>query len=119
MKKILVVDDNRDILDIVEIILKNDGFGVKTLSNGNETYEVVDTYKPDVILLDVCLGPLDGRDICKKLKNHAETENIPIIMFSANVKSADVNKECRANDFISKPFEIEHLLNTVHTYAAN
>ena len=118
MKKILVVDDNRDILDIVEIILTNDGFGVKTLVDGNDTYSTVDTYKPDVILLDVCLGSSDGREICKILKNASHTKDIPVIMFSANFKSIDVNKECKANDFIAKPFDIAHLLTMVHSYAS-
>ena len=117
VKKILVVDDNRDILEIVEIILKNDGYGVKTLLDGNDTYQAVDSYKPDVILLDVCLGSSDGREICKKLKNANLTKHIPVIMFSANVKSDDVSKECKANDFIAKPFDIQNLLTKVHALA--
>lgn len=117
VKKVLVIDDNHDILDIVKIILTNDGFGVKTLENGNDTYKVVESYHPDVILLDVCLGATDGRDICRKLKTDATTKDIPVIMFSANFKSIDVSKECKADDFIAKPFDIAHLLSTMHAYA--
>lgn len=119
MKKILVVDDNTDILAVMKLFLKNKGFNVVTESNGRETYNVVNNYKPDLIILDVFLGNSDGRKICNDLKMQEETKNIPIIIFSANAKPDEVMKSCSADNFLAKPFELTHLLSLVKQYVMN
>lgn len=113
MKKILVVDDNHDILAVMKLFLESKGFDVFTESNGRKTYDVVNQYQPDLIILDVFLGNSDGRDICNVLKKQDDTKDIPIIIFSANAKSEDVLSGCAADDFLTKPFELNELLSIV------
>lgn len=114
-KKVLVVDDDVDILDGISIILESEGFHVETTTKGDEAYQRVERFQPDVIVLDVLMSGNDGRIICKNLKSQAETRQIPIIMISAdpNVKQSSV--ESGAHKFLSKPFDIDDFINTVHT----
>lgn len=119
MKKILVVDDNSDILAVMKLYLNNKGFNVVTESNGSEAHNVVNAFKPDLIILDVFLGNSDGRKICNELKMQEETKNTPIIIFSANAKPDDVMKACSANEFLPKPFELSNLLKIIQRYTSN
>ena len=113
-KKILAVDDDSDILDVIKIILEDEGYEVTTLIDGRKVFEVIDENQPDLILLDVMLGGLDGRDICKALKSHSIFKNIPVVMISA---SHNLDKSLLSpgspNDFLAKPFDIDHLINMV------
>jgi CheY-like chemotaxis protein len=113
MKKILVVDDNKDILQVVELILKSHGMQVEAVSDGTEAIERIGNFKPDLVLLDVYLGGVDGRDICKELKSDYHTSNIPVIMFSAQGNISDV-KQFKAQDFISKPFDVSDLMGKIN-----
>jgi DNA-binding response OmpR family regulator len=117
MKRVLVVDDNRDILDVLNIILEMEGFDVKCCDDGNLVPKVVYDYDPDIILLDIMLNGIDGRELCRDLKSTGETSHIPIIMISAShtLFSGDT-KECDAEDFIAKPFEINELVSKVEKY---
>lgn len=118
-KKILAVDDDSDILDVIRIILEDEGYEVTTLTDGKKVFDVVGDDQPDLILLDVMLGGLDGRDICKALKSHHAFKNIPIVMISA---SHNLDKSLLApgspNDFLAKPFDIDHLINMVKAQLA-
>ncbi len=114
MNRILVVDDNTDILQIVKVILENNGYEVVVTPNGEETISKTDAFKPQLILMDVFLSAgIDGRDICRALKANDKTKDIPVIMFSAQTKMEDVLKSCRADDFIAKPFEVKDLINKI------
>lgn len=113
MRNILVVDDDKDILNVLEILLSMSGFNVVAISNGEEVYDKLEHPKPDVILLDINLGDIDGRDICKKIKDNADTSDIPIVMFSANHNMRSNLCPCNANDFIEKPFDAVHLVETL------
>ena len=117
MKRILVVDDNTDILQIVKIILENNGFEVVVTPNGEETLLKTDTFHPQLILMDVFLSSgIDGREICKTLKANPETKDIPVILFSAQVKMEDGFKSWGADDFIAKPFEVKELINKIKSH---
>ena len=117
MKRILVVDDNLDILQIVKIILENYGFEVVVTPNGEETLLKADTFHPQLILMDVFLSSgIDGREICKTLKSKSETKDIPVILFSAQVKMEDGFKNWGADDFISKPFEVKELIGKIKSH---
>jgi DNA-binding response OmpR family regulator len=114
MNRILVVDDNTDILQIVKVILENYGYDVIVTPNGEETLSKTDDFNPQLILMDVFLSAgIDGRDICRTLKSNEATKDIPVIMFSAQIKMEDVFKSCRADDFIAKPFEVKDLLSKI------
>jgi len=117
MKRILVVDDNTDILQIVKIILENNGFEVVVTPNGEETLLKTETFHPQLILMDVFLSSgIDGREICKTLKANSETKDIPVILFSAQVKMEDGFKSWGADDFIAKPFEVKELINKIKSH---
>jgi len=114
MSRILVVDDNVDILQIVKVILENYGYEVLVTLKGEEALSRTDIFDPHLILLDVFLSSgIDGRDICRALKSNDKTKDIPIIMFSAQTKMEDIFRSCKADDFIAKPFEVKDLLNKI------
>ncbi len=114
MDRILVVDDNRDILQVVKIILENHGFEVLTTLKGEDTFSNTETFNPQLILMDVFLSSgIDGRQICKSLKLNPKTKEIPVIMFSAQTKMEDVFKICGADDFIAKPFAVKDLIGKI------
>ena len=110
VKKILVVDDDTDILEIVDIILNSKGYQVVTHTTGLKVPEIVITYNPDLVLLDIQLPGKLGTDICSELK--AISDHPPIVLFSANAKKEEAVK-CKANGFIKKPFEMTNFLETI------
>jgi DNA-binding response OmpR family regulator len=114
MSKILVVDDDIDILSVMEILLTMKGFEVEVIAKGDHTFPKIETFKPDIILLDVLISGQDGRTICRKLKSNSETRHIPIIMFSAHPGAAATIAEFGADDFIAKPFDVANLLQKLN-----
>ncbi len=113
MHRILVVDDDQSILDAMEITLNLEGYDVESTTKGEETFSKIESFKPDLIFMDVCLSGMDGREIFKKIKEQDETRHIPVIIFSANKSMKDVFKESGANDFIGKPFNMDELYDKV------
>ena len=118
MSRILVVDDDLDILVVMEILLTMKGFSVEVTPKWESTFEKVDSFKPDLILLDVLISGNDGRTICKQLKSQDGTRNIPIIMFSAHPSAAASIAEYGADDFIAKPFDVNDLIDKVNVQLA-
>ncbi|MEO8822259.1 MAG: response regulator [Ginsengibacter sp.] len=114
MSKILVVDDDIDILSVMEILLSMKGFEVEVTSKGENTIPKIESFKPDLILLDVLISGYDGRAICKQLKSNETTRNIPVIMFSAHPGAAATIADYGADDFIAKPFDVNNLMKKVN-----
>jgi DNA-binding response OmpR family regulator len=114
MSKILVVDDDIDILSVMEILLTMKGFEVEVTAKGENTFPKIESFKPDLILLDVLISGHDGRTICRKLKADKDTMHIPVIMFSAHPGAAATIAEYGADDFIAKPFDVTNLLKKVN-----
>ncbi|KKQ94423.1 MAG: hypothetical protein A3C27_00905 [Candidatus Levybacteria bacterium RIFCSPHIGHO2_02_FULL_39_36] len=112
MKKILVVDDDSAILEVIKVILEDNNYHVKTSEDGNIKNTVV-RFKPDLILLDLLLSGEDGRDVAKRLKSSSKTSAIPIVMLSAHPSAIKAAHESGVNDFISKPFDMDYLLEVV------
>lgn len=110
--KILVADDDPAIVDAVQMVLEDEGYQVETTVDGT-TEKRVDEGRPDLILLDIWMSGVDGRDICRRLKAKEETAGIPVIMVSANRDTEALARECGANDFLPKPFDIDVLLEKV------
>lgn len=114
MQRILAVDDDKDILEILRLILEDSGYEVVTLSDGLLLFEKIKVYAPDLILLDIMLGNVDGRELCKGVKLKEETHDIPVIMVSASHNLTDTLKQKGApDDFLSKPFDITELLDKI------
>lgn len=113
MKRVLVVDDNKDVLEILQIAFEARGFEVLGIYKGEETIQTVESFSPHVILLDVFLGEVNGIDICNTLKDNPDTKNIPLVMFSAHSTAEAVLGMCSAEAFIGKPFNIHHLTKVI------
>ncbi len=114
MKKIIVVDDDEAILDVVNIVLSEEGYVVETHTTGKALYHLSDQL-PHLIILDILLSGEDGREICTYLKTNAATKSIPIILFSAH-SHGDIFSRLPHNYyeyFLSKPFDIDELTRTV------
>jgi DNA-binding response OmpR family regulator len=116
MKKVLVIDDDLDIAEVIQIILEEAEYKSEIVTKAEKTYQRVKEYKPDLILLDRLFADRDGRIICRKLKNQKSTKNIPVIMLSAHPVIANTVKEYGADDFLEKPFFMEDFLKKIRMY---
>ena len=112
-KKILIVDDDCDILEPLELILESEGFKVDTTDKGKFIYTKIADFKPDLLLLDILMSGSDGRDICRTLKNDKKNKDLIVIMMSAHPTAAQDSTDIGANDFIAKPFETADLLSMI------
>jgi DNA-binding response OmpR family regulator len=113
MARILVVDDDIDILSVMEVLLTMKGFEVQVTARGENTFSKIASFNPDLILLDVLISGHDGRAICRQLKENQETKHIPVIMFSAHPGAAATITDYGADDFIAKPFDVSSLMKKI------
>ncbi|SHI67525.1 two-component system, OmpR family, alkaline phosphatase synthesis response regulator PhoP [Clostridium amylolyticum] len=113
--KILIVDDEEHILELLKFNLENAGFKVITASNGIEALEYLKNSLPKLILLDLMLPGMDGYDVCKEIRREKNLSNIPIIMITARSEELDkiLGLELGADDYITKPFSIRELIARV------
>ena len=118
MKKILLIDDDPDVITVLQLLLKKKGYQVATASNEEEAYNQVEFFMPHLIVLDVLLSGVDGRTICKKLKNTELSKHIPIIMFSAHPGAQKNMEDFGADDFLPKPFESNKILERIEIQLA-
>ncbi len=104
--KVLIVDDEEDIRELVELYLGRDGYDIVTCETGEQALEIVRTDIMDLIVLDLMLPGISGLDVCKKLKANRKTESLPIVMLTAKSEDVDVvaGLELGADDYVSKPF---------------
>ncbi|MCI1958115.1 MAG: response regulator YycF [Clostridia bacterium] len=111
-EKILVVDDEKNIVDIIKYNLKKEGYNVLTALDGEEAIEINEKEKPDLILLDIMMPKLDGYAVCRKIR---EKYNTPIIMLTARAEEVDkvLGLELGADDYVTKPFGTRELMARV------
>ena len=117
MKKILIVDDDKDIRDITKKRLMQAGYEVMTASSGQETFDICKTNRPDLILLDIAMEKMDGYHTCEKIKQDNKTKDIPVLFVTGKeLLPEGINKHCQdlgACGYISKPFAIKELLERI------
>ena len=114
-KKILIVEDESDLRELLKLVLKGEGFDVNVLSTGDRLLQ--DSYEPpDLYIIDVNLPGISGLEICSHLKANDDLKHIPVIMISANPELAALAKSACADDSIAKPLNKENLLNKVNYY---
>ncbi len=114
MIRILVVDDDADILDTIQIVLELGGYEVESLLDAENLFDRIDSFKPNLIILDIVLGKLDGRKLCSEIKLSPKTKSIPVLLMSALYDKQDIQKMiAKPDDFISKPFKMEELLDKI------
>lgn len=115
MPKIFVVDDEKDICEILKLNLEKNGFETKTFLSAEAALSVMKSEKPDLLILDIMLGGMDGLEMCKTMRASEDFKYIPILFLSA--KSNEVDKvlglELGADDYLSKPFSIHELIARV------
>jgi DNA-binding response OmpR family regulator len=116
MSKILIVDDDEEILNSLDILLTANGFTVETESRWQNISRRIDLFDPNLILLDVALGGEDGRNISRQLKSNLFTKNIIIILLTANHAAYRNLPDSLADDFIKKPFEPAALIEKIQFY---
>ena len=118
MIRVLVVDDDADLLDMVTLMLQSYEMEVTPLLDGIRFFDTIKSAVPDIIIMDIILGDCDGRDLCKELKNDKRHSCIPVILFSATDISKDMLDEEGANYFLRKPFEMDVLVGRILDLAA-
>lgn len=115
MSRILLIDDDKDLLTILKTTLDTRGFDVHAQEIWDGNAEMIHQINPDLVILDVFLSGIDGLDICRKIKKSPYTKNLPVLMISGFPWiSQSAIYEFGANDFIAKPFEINELLHKIH-----
>ncbi|MFC2149588.1 response regulator [Candidatus Auribacterota bacterium] len=114
-KKILIVEDEKDIVEMIEYNLQKEGYQTYSVGNGEDVLKRAKKDHVDLILLDIMLPGIDGFDVCRLIKSTEATKNIPIIIVSAKSQEADkiVGLELGADDYITKPFSVRELLARV------
>jgi|Deesub1362B_J571_1020462.scaffolds.fasta_scaffold11128_2 CheY-like chemotaxis protein len=116
MARILIVDDNEEIAHLVSIILGREGYEVEIALNGDECIEKLNSFRPDLILMDYFMPGKDGVKVSKLIKNDKKFKNIPIILFtimSIEEGLHEAVKEAGAVDYIQKPFNINKMVEKV------
>jgi len=111
-EKILIVDDEKDIVKMLSYNLKKEGYRTVEANDGEDALDLAGREHPDLILLDLMLPGIDGLEVCKQLKKEAKTSGIPIIMLTAKTQETDkiVGLELGADDYVSKPFSPKELI---------
>lgn len=115
MKKVLIVEDDKDISELIQYNLTKDGYEVSTVFDGLQALEAAARISPDLIILDIMLPSQDGLDVCRQLKADNVLKNVPIIMLTAKSEESDVivGLQMGADDYLAKPFSVKVLLARV------
>ncbi len=110
-KTILIVDDEKDIVELVAYNLEREGFRTLRAYDGHQALQYISEKKPDLVILDLMLPGINGLEICRLLRKKTETEGLPIIMLTAKSESVDkiTGLEIGADDYITKPFNVREL----------
>jgi DNA-binding response OmpR family regulator len=113
--RVLVIDDEPEITDIIETFLENAGYEVKSENSSDLGIQTAKTFLPDLILLDIMMPILDGYEICTELKRREKTKNIPVVFLTGKDARSDEGRSFRVGGvlYIKKPFSCERLLNIV------
>lgn len=118
MKKILIVDDEQDIVESLKFVLETSNFICYTADNGEDGLRMAKEIVPDLIILDVMMPKINGYKISRLLKYDAKYKNIPILMVTARSQDEDkmIGEETGADEYITKPFELEDVVKKVEQY---
>lgn len=110
----MIVDDDSDIVEILSYVLLEAGYETRVLTHGETIFNDIKEFKPTLILMDVMLGGMDGRNICHSIKTDASTSSLPVILISGTHDVANsLHLPGAPDDFIAKPFNLDNLLKKV------
>lgn len=113
---VLVIEDELSIAEMVRTMLEDEGYRVLLAANGREGLAQLATERPDLVLSDVMMPILDGREVCKALEADPEYRSIPVILMSATNESS-VRGTCAYTAFLNKPFDMDTLLETIARFS--
>ena len=116
VKKILVVDDDATILDMLKTFLQTKGYEAETALDGAEGLAKVKSYRPDLIILDVMMPRMDGYTFIREIKKDAAFRNLPVIVLTAREMMRDMFVQEGIQDYVMKPFQTEELLASISKY---
>ena len=113
--KILVIDDEKDVLEVLRLVLSRSGYEVTASSSGMEGLASAQSERPDLVLLDIMMQRMDGWEVLRALKSGAETRDIPVVILSARVEPKDKIRGLQegAVDYVTKPFAVREILEKV------
>jgi DNA-binding response OmpR family regulator len=113
-KRVLVLDDDIGVLEAIETALTYEGFEVRTLGRTYNIFKNIQDFNPDVLILDLFLGGINGAELCKKIKNNRETQDLAVIIISAYKTNIDVLHSFGCDHFIPKPFDLAELYQGIN-----
>lgn len=113
MSKIVIVDDSNDLLEVLKFFLLEKGYEVEAVTGHDDLLNVISSFSPDLIILDIYLQGEDGRKICKELRKKEESKYLCILMFSASIKTLVNYKEYGADGYIEKPFGLNEIVTKI------
>ncbi|MCX6818668.1 MAG: response regulator [Candidatus Aenigmarchaeota archaeon] len=115
-KKIMVVDDEENLLELVSVILREEGFDVITATNGKECLDKLKTTKPDLVLLDMMMPGMSGRETCEKIRNDPKTKDIKVVFLTVarfSETGKEILRKMNVLDYITKPFDNQDLIRRI------
>jgi DNA-binding response OmpR family regulator len=117
--KVLICDDDPGILDMLELVLSGEGYEVIPESNSLRVAGVIKDKRPEIVLLDLWMPVLSGDQVLRNLRQNESTADIPVIVFSASTDGRMIAMEAGASDFVSKPFDLDLLINKIQFNLTN
>ena len=120
MKRVLVVDDDPDVLEVFQEVLETENYKVYPLLSPRYIFKTIRDFNPDLIILDIMLNGMDGRAVFKELRLNPDTESIPVILASARYDENYItSQKYHPNDYLEKPFNMADLLHKVNALTEN
>jgi DNA-binding response OmpR family regulator len=113
MNKVLLLDNDESVLDMMQEALSYGGFEVKAISQTNNIIPEIDTYHPDLVILDYILTGINGGELCHQIKANKKTRDLPVVLVSAYPRVLRSLGDYGADDFISKPFDLDDFLGRI------
>ena len=113
-KKILILDDNEDILEMMKVALEDEGHEVECMTNTDDIFKAIDHIKPDLLIVDYILSGINGGEFCHQVKTNSKTSHIPVIMVSGHQRVLESLGTYGADVFIAKPFSLEDIVTNVN-----
>lgn len=117
-RKILIVDDEADVLEVVEMLLISENYEVYKARDGKEALDILKNITPDLVILDIMMPEIDGVEVCRRMRKIEKMQEIPIVMFSAKLSAVDKKEsfDAGADGFITKPFNARGFIAGIKTY---
>ena len=113
VKRILILDDDPDILEVLKVALETNGYEIKTKRDSVNLFKLIDEFKPDLLLVDLLLINENGGEICAQLKRNVNTKHIPVILLSGFCSIHEMHLIYGCDSYLSKPFDLQKLINNI------